>query len=123
LEAVEWRVVRVLFQNPDSLWAALRVERKDDRETITVVGEFMSVSPEDRFLFTGEWVRHPKWGLQLKATTAERVQPHTPDAIIAFLSGGLFPGIGLKLARRLAQVSGLRIRRYRLYPAQAGTGG
>ncbi len=106
LEAVDGRVVRVLFQNPDSLWAALRVERKDDGETITVVGEFISVAPDDRFLFRGEWVRHPKWGLQLKATTAERVQPHTSEAIIAFLSGGLFPGIGLKLARRLVGAFG-----------------
>ena len=105
-EAIEGRVVRVLFQNPDSLWAALKVERKDDGETITVVGEFMSVTPDDQFLFTGEWVRHPKWGLQLHATTSERVQPHTPDAIVAFLSGGLFPGVGRELAGRLVGAFG-----------------
>jgi exodeoxyribonuclease V alpha subunit len=90
-----------MFRDDRSLFTAMKVEPLEGGPAITAVGDFMSVAPEDRFVFTGDWVRHPKWGLQLRVSVSQRIEPHSPDAIVAFLSGGLFPGVGRELARRL----------------------
>jgi len=97
---LEGRVTRILFRDDAVFFSAVRVWPKGGPE-ITVVGEFLEVAAGDEFTFTGEWETHPKWGPQLRVFHALRKLPRDPQAIVAYLSGGLFPGIGPVLARRL----------------------
>jgi exodeoxyribonuclease V alpha subunit len=104
---VEARVTRVLFRDEASLFTALRLRPARGRE-FRAAGELMSVAVGDDFTLTGCWERHPKWGAQLKVTRAEKKLPRRPEAIVAYLSGGLFSGVGPALARRLVAHFGER---------------
>ncbi len=97
---LEGTVTRVLFRDEAGLFSAVKVWPEGGPE-ITVIGEFLAVSAGDEFTFSGQWETHPKWGPQLRVFHALRKLPRQPAAIVAYLSGGLFAGIGKALASRL----------------------
>jgi exodeoxyribonuclease V alpha subunit len=107
LVKLEGRVTRVLFRDEGSLFTALRLRPARGTE-FRAAGELMNVAVGDEFTLTGTWERHPKWGPQLKVTAAEKKLPRRPEAITAYLSGGLFSGVGEALARRLVTHFGER---------------
>ena len=96
------RVTRILFRDAESLMTGVRVKVKGAGEE-TVVGEFLDVAEGDRFVFTGHWDRHPKYGMQLRLLHAQKELPRAPEAIAAYLAGGLFPGVGKTTARRIVE--------------------
>ncbi len=98
---LEGRVTRVLFRDKNALFAAVKIKPPGRAPEVSVVGEFLTVSVGDEFTFTGEWETHPKWGPQFRASYALRKLPRQPEAIAAYLSGGLFPGVGPAIARRI----------------------
>jgi exodeoxyribonuclease V alpha subunit len=103
-EAVlEGRVKRILFRDEAALFTALRIEPARGGPGVTAVGEFFAVAPGDDYRLIGAWVVHPKWGQQFQVARAERKLPRQKEAIVAYLGGGLFPGIGRGLARRLVE--------------------
>lgn len=75
-------------------------------KTITFTGYFHELNLDDQYLFYGEEVEHPKYGLQFQVSEYERVKPEDRDGIIAFLSSDLFHGIGEKQAASIVDVLG-----------------
>lgn len=75
-------------------------------KTITFTGYFSDLKEEDTYLFHGELINHPKYGLQYQVTEFERLKPEDKDGIVAFLSSDLFPGIGEKQATAIVNVLG-----------------
>lgn len=67
-------------------------------KTITFTGYFHELTENDKYLFYGEEIIHPKYGLQFNVVEYERIKPEDKDGIIAFLSSDLFKGVGEKLA-------------------------
>lgn len=100
---LEGQVTRVLFQDEATLFAAVRVAPEGGGPEVSVIGEFLSVSAGDEFTFTGDWETHPRWGPQLRIRRAHRKLPRRPDAVVAYLGGGLFPGVGPGIARRVVR--------------------
>ncbi|MDD3452821.1 MAG: ATP-dependent RecD-like DNA helicase [Bacilli bacterium] len=64
---------------------------------ITFTGYFADLK-EDIYIFYGELIEHPKYGLQYNVKESERIKPEDKDGIIEFLSSDLFKGVGIKLA-------------------------
>ena len=100
---LEGQVTRVLFQDEATLFAAVKVAPKGGGPEVSVIGEFLDVSAGDEFTFTGDWETHPRWGPQLRILSARRKLPRRPDAVVAYLGGGLFPGVGPAIARRVVR--------------------
>ena len=100
---LEGQVTHVLFKDAASLFAAVKVAPEGGGPEVSVIGEFLDVSAGDEFMFTGDWETHPKWGPQLRVRTAQRKLPRQPEAVVAYLGGGLFPGVGPGLARRVVR--------------------
>ena len=75
-------------------------------KTITFTGYFDSLNQDENYIFNGEVVEHPKYGLQYKVSSYERIKPSDIDGIIEFLSSGLFKGIGEKLAAKIVKTLG-----------------
>jgi exodeoxyribonuclease V alpha subunit len=100
-EVLEGQVTRILFRDEGSLFTALKVRPAQGGRDVSVVGELLNVAVDDEYTFTGQWVRHPKWGPQFQVAQALRKLPQKPEAIVGYLSGGLFPGVGRSLAKRL----------------------
>ena len=74
--------------------------------TITFTGYFHELNEQDTYMFYGKKVIHQKYGEQFQVDNYERVKPEEKDAIIDFLTSGLFKGIGDKKAKAIVDVLG-----------------
>ncbi len=74
--------------------------------TITFTGYFHELTIDEKYIFYGELINNPKYGMQYKVNEYERVKPEGKDAIIDFLSSDLFPGIGEKSAEAIVEILG-----------------
>ena len=77
--------------------------------TITFTGYFAELKEEDTYLFYGEVVEHPKYGIQFSVERYERMKPEDKDGVILFLSSDLFPGIGEKQATLIVDTLGEQV--------------
>ena len=75
-------------------------------KTITFTGYFADLKMDDNYIFYGELIEHPKYGIQYQVTEYERLKPNDKEGIIEFLCSDLFKGIGEKLARNIVTVLG-----------------
>lgn len=75
-------------------------------KTITFNGNFHELLIDCDYVFYGDINEHPKYGLQFKVTYYEKIIPEEKNSIIAFLSSGLFPGIGIKTATKIVEKLG-----------------
>ncbi len=105
------RPVVTIFHNPDSLFtiAKLKVREtnsgNEDKEII-VKGSFPQLNPEDDYKFTGKLVTHPTYGAQFDVHTFAKEMPATETGLVHYLSGDLFPGIGMKTAQTIVKKLG-----------------
>lgn len=75
-------------------------------KTITFTGYFADLKTDDNYIFYGELIEHPKYGMQYQVTEYERLKPNDKEGIVEFLCSDLFKGIGEKLARNIVTVLG-----------------
>lgn len=101
---LEGVVDSVLFGNSANGYVVLELEMKDD--FVTVVGELGNIEEGEELVVAGEYVRHPKFGMQFKASYCKRKMPATTNAILKYLSSGVLKGIGKTLAKRLVNEFG-----------------
>ena len=73
-------------------------------KTITFTGYFHELNEGDTYIFRGEEVDHPRYGLQFNVSEYEKVKPEDKDGVIEFLSSSLFPKVGKKLATSIVEV-------------------
>ena len=67
-------------------------------KTITTTGYFHELNNIDNYMFYGKIVFHEKYGEQFQVDSYERCKIEEKEAIIEFLTSGLFKGIGEKKA-------------------------
>lgn len=75
-------------------------------ETITFTGYFHELTLDEKYIFYGNLVDNTKYGFQYNVSEYERVMPEEKDAIIDFLSGDLFKGVGEKTAKTIVDTLG-----------------
>lgn len=105
---------RSIYQNSNGYHIGLfKVKETNSEEltpfldkTITFTGYFHELNDMDTYLFFGKMVEHPKYGTQFSVTSYERCKPEEKDAIVEFLTSGLFKGIGEKKAKSIVEVLG-----------------
>ena len=103
---VEGQVERITFHNPDTGYTVLRLST--GRESVAVVGQFHGLKVGERVRVDGEFVVHPVYGRQLKATQYETFVPTTAAGIEAYLGSGVVKGVGPEIAHRLVETFGNR---------------
>lgn len=75
-------------------------------QTITFTGYFHELNEDDTYVLYGEAVNHPRYGFQFQCNRYERIKPTGKEAVVEFLSSDLFPGVGEKLAKSVAETLG-----------------
>lgn len=75
-------------------------------KTITFTGYFADLKEDDNYIFYGNLIEHPKYGMQYEVSEYERLKPSDTESIVEFLCSDLFKGIGEKLARNIVSVLG-----------------
>ena len=104
LISVAGSVESVLFRNADNGYTVLDLASGGD--LITVVGELGNVEEGEQLRVLGEYVNHPKFGMQFRAQVCERQMPSTSAAIIKYLSSGAVKGIGPTAAKKIVEKFG-----------------
>lgn len=105
------RPVVTIFHNPDNLFSIVKLKMREtnsgyeDKEII-VKGTFPQLNAEEEYKFTGRLVKHPTYGSQFDAQTFNKVMPATETGLVHYLSGDLFPGIGMKTAETIVKKLG-----------------
>lgn len=106
MEHVRCVVERITYRNPENGYSVLKVNMKEHRDLMTLVGYFGDLSPGMILLCEGEWVHDRKYGIQFRAQTWEEVLPATAFGIEKYLGSGLIRGIGPKYAHRIVEAFG-----------------
>src|SRR5829696_3865486 len=101
-------VERVVFHNPESGYAVLRVNADGRRGVVTVVGTTPSAYAGEFVEAAGAWVQDRDHGLQFKAEELRTSPPHSREGIVRFLGSGLVKGIGPHFAKKIVDVFGDR---------------
>ncbi len=94
-------VERVVFYSEETGYCVLRVNATGRKRVATVVGHAQSIGPGEWITATGEWVLHPKYGEEFRASFLKASPPSTKTGIQAYLSSGMIYGIGPSYARKL----------------------
>ncbi len=97
---VDGTLARIVYRHPDSGFTVARVHTTDGGEA-TVVGELWGIPEGTPLRLRGQWVDDRRFGRQLKVAGYQMRSPETLVGIEKFLGGGIIPGIGPELARRM----------------------
>lgn len=74
--------------------------------TLTFTGYFPELKEDENYMFYGELVDHPKYGLQYQVNESKLIMPDTKEGLILFLSSDLFKGIGEVMAKNIVSTLG-----------------
>ena len=73
---------------------------------ITITGYFHELTIDEKYIMNGEVTINKRYGMQFNVDSYERLIPEGKDAIVEFLSSGLFKGIGEKTAEDIVNTLG-----------------
>ncbi|MEJ5243265.1 MAG: ATP-dependent RecD-like DNA helicase [Desulfomicrobiaceae bacterium] len=107
MESICGDVVSVVFHNPETGYAILRLDA-GALGTVVVVGTLGGVSPGEGLEVEGRWVDHPRFGRQFQAQSYQVRLPASLAGVQRFLASGALRGVGPKLAQRLIDHFGPR---------------
>jgi exodeoxyribonuclease V alpha subunit len=101
------QVETITYHNEDNGYTIAKVKVEGRHETVTIVGNLLSLSPGEVLKLEGQWDYHPKFGEQFKVSSYESVIPATAKGMERYLGSGLIKGIGPVMAKRLVAKFGL----------------
>ena len=104
---IECTIKSVIFLNNENGYAVLNAKEKDGK-MFTLVFNSGMIDPKIGFniIAHGDWVMSPRFGRQFVSNQYEEVMPTSIEGIVAYLSCGIFKGIGEKMARRITDAFG-----------------
>jgi exodeoxyribonuclease V alpha subunit len=105
-EPLSGQVEKVVFHNPESGFAVLRVRLRGRGEPATVVGVTPSIAAGEHVQASGRWETTREHGTQFRARYLEVTPPSTAAGIERYLGSGLIKGIGPAYAKRLVAAFG-----------------
>ncbi|MCL1830146.1 MAG: ATP-dependent RecD-like DNA helicase [Oscillospiraceae bacterium] len=94
-------VEKVIYSNSETFFTVLDLDVNG--ELVSVVGELGVTIVGEELTVYGDYVTHPTYGVQFRAIAAKRNLPSGANAILKYLAGGVIPGVGEVLARRIVE--------------------
>ncbi|KAA6439813.1 AAA family ATPase [Dyadobacter flavalbus] len=97
-------VRRITFHSVETGYSVLKVNSvQRPSEELTVVVHQSKVFAGATMDFYGEWITHPSYGLQFKASKVVEKKPATTNALEKYLGSGLIKGVGPVTAKRIVK--------------------
>ena len=100
-EYLSGTIERITYHNADNGFCILRLNVKNKRDLVTLVGSLPSVFAGEFIQSKGKWINNKEHGLQFKASFIKATTPNTLEGIEKYLSSGLIRGIGAHYAKKL----------------------
>ena len=104
MEKLRGYVEKIIFQNPATGFTVISVE--ENGESTVCAGALQGINAGEYMEFTGEFVIHPRFGLQFHSDQGRIIVPEGLDAVERYLGSGAVKGIGPVLARRIIEKFG-----------------
>lgn len=104
-EKIKGVVENIRYYVPTSGYTVMEIATVTDGGQI-VVGNFPKVNPGEEVIVSGEWVTHPKYGIQFKGESIEQTMPSDLNGIRLYLSSGVIKGVGEKTAQKIVKAFG-----------------
>ena len=112
--SMKGKFIRSIFEASSGYRVGIFHVQESDNEELTeyvgrnipFTGYFHELNTNDTYQFYGDLVEHEKYGEQFQVQSYERCKIEEKEAIVEFLSGGLFKGIGEKKAKAIVDVLG-----------------
>src|SRR5690625_2764804 len=103
---IRGEIVFTIYENSVDLFSIAKIKIHDTNEPyaekdIVGKGNFVNLQKGVVYEFHGRLITHPKFGIQYQIDAYQTFVPKTKDAIIAYLSSDLFPGVGKKSAQKI----------------------
>lgn len=93
-------VESVTFRNDENDWSVLKVRVPGMRDIQTVTG-FTNARDGQHLSMLGNWVNDRLHGRQFQASRITAINPATQAGMVRYLSSGVLPGVGEKMAAQL----------------------
>ncbi|AKD05420.1 exodeoxyribonuclease V subunit alpha [Pontibacter korlensis] len=104
MEKLAGIVKRITFHSVETGYSVLKVNSfQRPHEELTVIVHQSKVFAGATMDFYGEWVNHPVYGQQFKASRVVERKPATANALEKYLGSGLIKGVGPVTARRIVK--------------------
>ncbi len=100
-EVIEGSVERITFANEENGYSVIKVKVPGRKEPVSVVGNFVSVTPGEVLRMEGSWGFHARFGEQFKVDRYETTAPDSVQGMGKYLGSGLIKGIGPIMAERI----------------------
>ena len=111
MDSLSGSIERITYYNPENGYSVVRLrpERSSKANAaavgrdglVTVTGNLPELSPGEHLRLSGQWISHPKHGLQFQVEVCEQTLPATVAGVRRYLGSGLIKGIGPRLAERI----------------------
>ncbi|MBW2121173.1 MAG: ATP-dependent RecD-like DNA helicase [Deltaproteobacteria bacterium] len=103
---LEGTVERIVYANPETGYAVVRLREKDKMRLTTAVGNLGAVGPGEMVRLRGQWISDKRYGLQFRVESYLAMVPATLEGIERYLGSGMIKGIGPVFAHRLVEEFG-----------------
>lgn len=103
-EIIKGRISSYIYKSEDSLYKIARII--SNNEEVIITGSFMDLEEGLEYEFVGEYVDHPKYGVQFKIESYTKTNSFTKEGLIAYFSSDKFHGIGTRLATNIVEILG-----------------
>lgn len=104
-------IIQEIFYNEENGFGVFLMQVEESTEVleeaeVIVVGHLIRPQPNEWLVVYGEWVEHARYGRQYQVHRAKKELPRSADAVVKYLSSGLFPGVGKKTGQRIVDYLG-----------------
>ena len=118
METVKGIISRVIYHNEENGYTVasllLEIDGKEKSKKNKILGKTISIVgcfdrepiEEEQYEVTGEYKVNPKFGLQFQFTSFKRLELTSYMGIVSYLSSEIFPGIGVKIAKKVVEKLG-----------------
>lgn len=105
MEILKGTIGNIIFHNERNGYTVMDMDVDD--EMVTAVGTFEEVKIGEFIKMEGEWTEHPIYGEQFIIRRWRPDVPTTEAGVIRYLSSGVLPGVGEKIATDIVSHFGL----------------
>ncbi len=106
LAELDGQIERITFTSEQTGYTVAQVRVEGQSQPVTVVGNLLAPTTGEMLHMEGEWITHPRYGLQFNVQRHETRVPATEDGIRRYLGSGMIRGIGKVYADRIVDQFG-----------------
>lgn len=101
MEKISGIVDHIVFSSEESGWTVARLKVPKVTDSVCIVGNMPGLGEGETVHCEGEWITHPKHGMQFQVESVETKRPSDVYGIQKYLESGLIKGIGPVYAEKI----------------------